>query len=251
MALPTGIRIRHSRSCPSWEGGPCTCRPTYEASVWAARDRKKLRKTFASLAAARGWRADAQVALRKGTLRASTSTTLREAAERWLAGARDGSIRTRSGDPFKPSAIRSYESSLRTRILPELGAARLCAITRVDVQDFADRLQAEGLDPSTIRNTLMPVRAIFRRAVSRGAVAVNPTTGLELPAVRGRRDRVAAPEEARQLIAAAPAMDRAVWATALYAGLRRGELMALAWADVDLDERRIHVARSWDPKEGI
>jgi integrase len=67
----------------------------------------------------------------------------------------------------------------------------------------------------------------------------------------GRRDRVAPPDEARQLIAAAPAHDRAIWATALYAGLRRGELLALAWADVDLDERRIHVARSWDPKEGV
>jgi integrase len=251
VALPTGIQLRHARSCPSRRGDPCACRPTYEASVWSARDRKKLRKTFGTLGAARGWRADAQVALRKGTLRAPTSTTLREAAERWLAGARDGSIRTRSGDRFKPSAIRSYESSLRTRILPGLGASRLCAITRVDVQDLADRLQAEGLDPSTIRNTLMPVRAIFRRAVSRGEVAVNPTSGLELPAVRGRRDRVAPPHEARQLIAAAPAHDRAIWATALYAGLRRGELLALAWADVELDERRIHVARSWDPKEGV
>src|SRR5436309_12183064 len=107
---------------------------------------------------------------------------------------------------------RSAWSSLRTRVLPELGAARLCAITRVDVQDLADRLQAEGLDPSTIRNTLMPVRAIFRRAVSRGEVAVNPTGGLELPAVRGRRDRVAPPDEARKLIAAVPEHDRAIWA---------------------------------------
>ena len=216
---------------------------------WSARDGKKLRKTFPTLAAARGWRADAQVGLRKGTLRAPTPTTLRQAADAWLAGARDGSIRTRSGDAYKPSAIRSYEGSLRNRVLPELGAAKLSAITRVDLQDLADRMLGEGLDPSTIRNTLMPVRAIYRRALTRGEVAVNPTTGLELPAVRGRRDRVADPEEARQLIGALPPDDRAIWATALYAGLRRGELMALRWEDVDLDGRRIRVARSWDVKE--
>src|SRR5438874_2266175 len=97
----------------------------------------------------------------------------------------------------------------------------------------------------------MPLRAIFRRALNRGEVAVNPTAGLELPAVRGRRDRIADPEEARQLIAALPPLDRAIWATALYAGLRAGELMALRWDDVDLDGRRIQVARSWDVKERV
>jgi integrase len=251
MALPTGIRLRHSRSCPSWVSEACTCRPSYEAAVWSARDGKKIRKTFPTLAAARGWRADAQVGLRKRTLRAPASTTLRQAADAWLAGARAGSIRTRSGDLYKPSASRSYDGALRRRVLPELGAARLSEIGRVDLQDFADRLLAEGLDPSTIRNTLMPLRAIFRRALARGEVTVNPTTSLELPAVRGRRDRIAEPEEARELIAALPPDDRAIWATALYAGLRRGELMALRWDDVELDGRRIRVARSWDVKEGV
>lgn len=250
MALPTGVRLRHQRGCKVDAGAACSCKPAYEASVWAPRDGKKLRRTFPTLSAAKGWRADAQVALRKGSLRAPTATTLREAAEAWLAGARDGSIRTRSGDAYKPSAIRSYEASLRARVLPELGAARLSAITMVDLQDMADRILAEGRDGSTIRNTLMPVRAIYRRAVHRGELAVNPTLGLQLPAARGRRDRVADPEEALRLISAAPARDQAVWATALYAGLRRGELMALRFEDVDFDGRRIHVSRSWDIKEG-
>src|SRR4051794_33579974 len=171
MARPTGIRPRHSRSCPSREGKSCACKPTYEASVWSAREGKKIRKTFPTLSAARGWRADAQVGLRKGTLRAPTSTTLRQAADAWLAGAREGSIRTRSGDPYKPSTIRSYEATLQRRILPELGAAKLSAIARIDLQDFADRLLAEQLDPSTIRNTLMPLRVIYRRALNRGEVA--------------------------------------------------------------------------------
>ena len=45
--------------------------------------------------------------------------------------------------------------------------------------------------------------------------------------MRGKRDRIASPDEAAELIAALPEADRAVWATAMYAGLRRGELMAL------------------------
>ena len=120
---------------------------------------------------------------------------------------------------------------------------RLSDLTRADLQDFADRLLAEGLDPSTIRNSLLPLRAIFRRAVARGEVAVNPTTGLELPAVRGRRERIASPAEAsRPDRGAVPSGDRAMWATAFYAGLRLGELRALRWDDVDLAAGIIHVA---------
>jgi integrase len=63
--------------------------------------------------------------------------------------------------------------------------------------------------------------------------------------VRSRRDRIADPVEAAALIAAVPAgQDRALWATAFYAGLRRGELQALRWQDVDLAAGFIHVERS-------
>ena len=52
------------------------------------------------------------------------------------------------------------------------------------------------------------------------------------------------------MIAAVPDGDRAVWATAMYAGLRRGELRALRWADVDLAAGVIRVERGWDAKQG-
>jgi integrase len=45
--------------------------------------------------------------------------------------------------------------------------------------------------------------------------------------------------------------DRAVWATAFFGGLRRGELQALDWDQVDLDNRLIHVIHSWDPRAGL
>jgi integrase len=61
--------------------------------------------------------------------------------------------------------------------------------------------------------------------------------------VRGRRERIASPEEAQRLLAAVTERDRPLWATALYAGLRRGELMALRWEDVDLAGGVIRVER--------
>jgi integrase len=250
MASHPGIEVRHSKLCPARDGGRCRCAPTYQAHVWSARDGKRIRKTFKTLREARAWRQEVQVALRRRTMKAPSQITLREAAEAWLAGADEGTIRNRSGDRYKPSALRGYEQALRVRILPELGGARLSDVARSDLQDLADRLLASGHDPSTIRNTFLPLRALFRRAVGRGDVAVNPTSGLELPAVRGRRDRIASPAEAEQLVDALAERDRALWATAFYAGLRLGELRALRWEDVHLAAGVIRVRRSWDQKAG-
>jgi len=96
----------------------------------------------------------------------------------------------------------------------------------------------------------MPLRAIYRLALARSEVSLNPTGGLELPAVRGKRDRIASPIEAAELLAALPECDQALWATAIYAGLRRGELMALRWQDIAFDTRVIQIERSWDVHEG-
>src|SRR4051794_32588434 len=177
-------------------GGRCNCRPAYQASVWSAHEQKRIRKSFKTLAEAKAWRAEAQTAIRRGTMKAPSQLTLHAAAVAWVAGARDGSVRNRSGDRYKPSVVRSYETSLRLRVLPELGGRKLSEIRRGDLQRFVDRMLGQGTDASTIRGTLMPLRAIYRRAVARGDIAVNPTSGLELPAVRGRRDRIAAPDEA-------------------------------------------------------
>jgi integrase len=249
--MAAGIRTRHGRRCRSRSGGRCNCSPSYEAWVYSKRDEKKIRRTFTDLAEAKGWRSDAEGALRRRTLRAPAKTTLAEAGDTWVKEARKGAIRNRSGDVYKPSAIRGYEAALRLRVKPDIGHARLSDVRRTDLQAFVERLVAFGHDPSTIQVTLMPLRAIYRRAIAQGLVEVNPTTGLELPAVRSKRDRIASPEEAAALIAALPRQDRGLWATAMYAGLRRGELMALRWADVDLGAGLVRVERSWDAKEGF
>jgi integrase len=249
-----GLRERHSRACATNEGGRCTCTASVEAFVYSARDGRKLRKTFRGAGAkklAKQWRAEQMTAVNSGTVRAPSPTTLREAAVEWLRLAENGQVRTRSGSVYKPSALRGYRQALDTYVLPELGAAKLSAIQRIDVQDLADRLLAQGLSPSTVRNALLPLRAIFRRALTRNVVAVNPTTGLELPASDGRREPSASAGDVEQLLAALREEDRALWAVAAYAGLRRGELRALRWEDVHLVGNVLHVRRGYDDKAGV
>jgi integrase len=217
---------------------------------WSALDKRPLRKTFPTLRAARARRQETQVALRRRRLRAPSAITVAEAAESWLAAATAGVVRTRAGTPYKPSALRGYESALRLRVLPALGQKRLSGLDRNTLQDLLDGWVAGGLGAGTARNNLLPVQAILRRAVERGELAQNPATGLALPRQRHRRRRIAPPAEARALIEALPEHLRALWATAIYAGLRRGELQGLRWADVDLANGVIRVERSWDERAG-
>ncbi len=238
-----GIRQRHGNGCKRPASG---CKCPWEAAVYSKQDEKKLRRTFPTQAAAKAWRSDSSSAVRKKLLRAPKPTTIEQAGKAWLEGAPKGLILTRSGDPYKPAAVRAYEAGLRLRVSPQLGSERLSDLTRVDLQVFVNGLLADGLNPSTIVVTLLPLRAIYKQAMEVGDVAINPTTGLKMPAVRGGRDRIAAPEECAGLLAALAGADRPLWATAMYAGLRRGELAALRVEDVDLAGGLIHVRRGWD-----
>jgi integrase len=96
-----------------------------------------------------------------------------------------------------------------TGVRPDLGAMRLGDVQRRHVQLLADKLVGEGKSASTVRNALLPLRVIAAVGTER---------------------------------------DRALGATAFYAGLRAGELMALRWVDVDLAAGELHVERSYDSK---
>ena len=249
--MAEGIRKRHSEGCSAREGGRCNCKAGWEASVYSRRDGKKIRKRFPREAEARSWRAEAKRALDHGTLRAPTRTTLRQVAEIWLAGAEAGEIRTRSGQPYKPATLRGYRQALEDRVLPLLGSRKLGAVTTSDLQLIVDQWLGEGQSASTIRNAIKPLQAIYRRARSRDGLAANPTRDLELPAPRPKEVEIVSVNVATGLLDAVPVDDRALWATALYAGLRYGELRALRWGVVDLVRGTIHVRESWDPKEGV
>jgi integrase len=249
-----GITVRHARSCPAYADGNarCRCKRSYQAQVWSDPEQKRITRSFPTRAAAKAWRQDALVGLRQGTISAERGPTVREAGDEYVTLARAGIARTRSGDPYKPSAVRGIEEALRLRWYPEVGAARLTEVRRSHIQRIVNGWLAKGLSPSTIRNSMNALRAIYRRALTLDDVMINPTRGVELPAVRGRRERVATAPEAAALIAAAPEEDRALWATAFYAGPRHGELRALEWErHVDLNRNLLVIEAGWDRVEGL
>jgi integrase len=248
-----GIRIRHRRTCNSKGGGACNCKPGYEAWVYSPKDGKKIRRTFDSPSAAKGWRRDAASDVSRGKMRAPTRITLREGWEEWYEGAKAGTILNRSGQPYKPASLRHYEKEMRLRVLDDYGNVRLSAFTKQDLQKLVNKLVAAGLAASTVQTALLPVRAVFKRAIGDGdkGVVVDPCAGLEMPSIQSGERSIATPSQAHALVEALPRIaDKALWATAFYAGLRRNELQALRWRDVDLAGGVIKVRKGWDPIEG-
>lgn len=242
-----GVYKVHARGCG---GGRCRCAVTYQASVYSAREHKYIRKHLDTLRQAELWRGEMRGAVDRGEARAPARETVADAAGKLLKGMCDGTITNRSGHRYKPSTIRRYELAWRRHLEPVIGHKRLTDVDRSCIkQVVAGCLRAE-MPPSTIRNTLDPLRVIIREAIEDEKLTVDPMAGMKLPAGKGRRERVADPVEAEMLIGALPAGERAMWATAVYAGLRRGELRGLRCVDLDFDAGVIRVERGWDDVEG-
>jgi integrase len=249
-----GVRQRHSRWCESHQGGTCGCSPGWEAGVYSRQDKSKIRKTFSEYWEAKAWRHDQLELASIGRLRARSRCTVAEAASRWVEMTRAGQIRNRSGRRYKPSTLRTIETDLRLYLVPSLGGRAMVEVSRVDLQRLVSRWLAAGSSPSKIRSIVNAARVLWRDfdllTGYDDQLLVDPTSGLRLPASTGRRERIANPDEARRLIQALPPEDRGLWATAMYAGLRHGELRALQVGDIDLHRRRIDVQRGWDQYEG-
>jgi integrase len=252
--MATGIRKLHSKGCPGRDGARCRCGAGYEAWVYLPRERRKVRKTFKLEAEAKSWRADALVAANRGTLRPirRDPRTLAEALTEYVEGMRTGAVRPKGRAAYKPNTVRSYGRAVSRHIEgSRLGAIRVGDVRRQDVQTFADELLATGLEAATVSNVLNPVQAFYRRAIDRDELAYNPAERIDLPTGEASRPkRIASADEASALLAALEERDRPLWATAFYAGLRRGELQALRWCDVDLGASLTRVERSWDQYEG-
>lgn len=259
-SVPTGIEVRHEKKCATRkrQGARCSCTKSYRGGVWnAERKANDWSPWGPSLKEAQTWQAKAKLERAAGRRRKTGGPTLKEAVEGFLTDAEAGIARDRKGKVYKPSTLRSYRRAWERHVEPYgLGPHRLTAIGRADWQAFIDHLAREGhegkpLAGSTIRNVLNPVKVAYRRAIQRGEADINPTKDLDLPAADGKRERFATPDEVRRLLAALPDTERAIWGTAVYAGLRRGELRALRWNAVDLEGSMIEVRASWDDDPAV
>lgn len=144
-------------------------------------------------------------------------------------------------DRLALSTLTNYDVHLRVHILPLLGDRPLDALTERDLVALKTRLR--DLAPSTAAEVLKTLKALLHRAVKLGHLA-RPPLEIAIPR-RPRKEPVAyTPDETAALLAAADAAGphaRVAVLLGLDGGLRRGEILALRWSDLDLHRRAMTV----------
>jgi integrase len=150
---------------------------------------------------------------------------------------------------LRPRVHDLYRTALRRHLGPRIGDIPIAELDEDTIARMIEDLQADGLSGWTIRGILVPLGRILTHATRRGMIADNPLRRLERwerPRVVRREMRILAPEEIDALLAAARPTYRTLLATAIFTGLRQGELLGLQWADLDLDAGLLHVRRQLD-----
>jgi len=199
---------------------------------------------------AEAWLRDVLDEARRGKLpgQVRTGATFADAAAEWLRFVEHDRKR-------KPSTVEGYRSVVRTHLLPAFGDLQLEGITTRMIEEWSERLEGST---SKRRLALVLLHGIFRRAMKVWDLPGNPAANVEKPPLMRAGDlEVFSPEEVWALVrAAASYQDATIFLTAAFTGLRRGELLALRWRDVDFGGSVIRVRASYSagavttPKSG-
>jgi integrase len=171
--------------------------------------------------------------------------TVAEVADRYIAHAQ------RRGR--KKSTCENVESVTRVHLTPFFGERTLDAIEPEDVIDLVALLERKGRAAATVRGVIATLSAlfVFAKAPYRRWAVMNPCEGVDLPALPDRNEirYLTMPQIDRLIANVRPSrfahLDRAIFITAVMTGLRKGELVALRWRDVDWEASRIRVRRNY------
>lgn len=174
--------------------------------------------------------------------------SLRQLTERFLAEA-----------PLRSKAPEKYRNMLRwllgRHVFPELGDQLVHRLRPSDFDALSERMHAAGYKERTINAVLRACSVVFSWGRRRGVFGgPNPVSGLQRP-VPDQDARYLNEEEVARLLAEAQRRSPLLWTvlrTALFTGLRKGELFGLRWSDVDLARGVLYVRRSYHqtPKSG-
>jgi integrase len=161
--------------------------------------------------------------------------TVREFFDHWLET---------TAPTLRAVTVRRYRDLVRLHIVGVIGNIPLAKLTTADVQRlYADRLK--HLSPTTVRYIHAVLHHALDDAVKWNLLSRNVAHHVEPPKKARSEMRVWSAEQVGCVLrAAADDPLEALWRLAIYTGMRRGELLAVKWADLDLDSEALFVQRS-------
>ncbi|HVB59951.1 MAG TPA: site-specific integrase [Ktedonobacteraceae bacterium] len=179
----------------------------------------------------------AQRELDQGTLVTGPQQTVKQFLEQWVE------------NTYQPTVkLLSYiqaRSMIKTHLVPELGQVMLQKLTPDMLQALYRRKIDEGKKPSTVQIIHKVLRRALVDAVKWGLVARNVASLVTPPRVETHEVQALTVEQAKKLLACAKgSFLSALFVLALTTGMRRGELLALRWSDVDFEQATVFVHRT-------
>jgi len=144
---------------------------------------------------------------------------------------------------LSPRGFERYESIARVHLIPDLGTIALTQLRPEHLQrHYASKLN-KGLSPRSVRYQHVVLHKALETAMKWGLVLRNVADGVDVPRSRRRDMQTWSEFEVRHFLEVAKGSPYyPLFHTALYTGMRRGELLALRWRDVGVQE--VHVNRS-------
>ncbi len=186
----------------------------------------------------------AQAALNEGTpVPVGNRETVARFLERWLRDVAPHRVRD--------TTLADYRGDIRRHILPALGRLRLQELTPARVQRFINELSAQGLGPDTVQHVRAVLRVALGQAQREGILGQNPAKLVEVPKVKREEVPALRPIDAKALLDAFTGHDyEALVTLTLATGLRQGEVLGLAWDDIDFEARTLTVRRQVQRVDG-
>ena len=176
-------------------------------------------------------------AVRDGAYVPPVKLTVQSFLERWLADY--ASHKTR------PRTVEGYEGVIKRYVVPILGSIELQRLTPAAIQRLYGKLLTQGLSGRTVLHVHRVLKESLAWAVRWQLLVRNPGDAVSAPKPKHYEPVVLTPEAANKLLTAAKGMEiETPIMLALSTGLRRGELVGLHWADVNLDAGYLIVTQS-------
>lgn len=153
---------------------------------------------------------------------------------------------------FKNSTIQGYSGNLNKWILPYIGDYYLDEISSSLVHNLIFE-HVQGISMQAKQGILKHLKRFFELAIDEGLISKNPAKVIKLK-VPEAKNLVFNKTEIDTLLLEAKKKDHPYynhWVLALLTGMRKGELHALNWTDIDFDNKVISVTKSWSPKDGL
>ncbi len=141
----------------------------------------------------------------------------------------------------KQSTQKFYRETLARYMLPTFSGMRLCDIEATDVQGFITS-HAQRFAWATVQHIKLTLNQVLKQAVEWGYLRDNPVARAKMPKRPPRVEKVIlTPDQLKQLLVRLREPCHTAVATAIATGMRRCELFALRWCDVDFEKSVIHV----------